>query len=111
MIRRLLRNERGTAVLLTLGFMIFLLAMVGFAVDLAYQMTATGELERSMEAAALAVMHRVLGQPEHVIHFGDPDVDRVYGHWFAFPDWTWVEAALHKSAGWTYGRAPPIMGA
>lgn len=63
------------------------------------------------EAEALAVMHRVLGQPEHVIHFGDPDVDRVYGHWFAFPDWTWVEAALHKSAGWTYGRAPPIMGA
>lgn len=54
MIRRLLRNERGTAVLLTLGFMIFLLAMVGFAVDLAYQMAATGELERSMEAAALA---------------------------------------------------------
>ena len=54
MIRRLLRNERGTAVLLTLGFMIFLLAMVGFAVDLGYQMTATGELERSMEAAALA---------------------------------------------------------
>jgi Putative Flp pilus-assembly TadE/G-like len=54
MIRRLLGNERGTAVLLTLGFMIFLLAMVGFAVDLAYQMVAIGELERSMEAAALA---------------------------------------------------------
>jgi hypothetical protein len=34
--------------------MIFLLAMVGFAVDLAYQMTVIGELERSMEAAALA---------------------------------------------------------
>lgn len=54
MIRRLLSNEEGTAVLLTLGFMIFLLAMVGFAVDLAYQMVAIGELERSMEAAALA---------------------------------------------------------
>jgi hypothetical protein len=54
MIRRLLGNERGTAVLLALGFMIFLLAMVGFAVDLAYQMVAIGELERSMEAAALA---------------------------------------------------------
>lgn len=54
MIRRLLGNERGTAVLLTLGFMVFLLAMVGFAVDLAYQMVAIGELERSMEAAALA---------------------------------------------------------
>jgi putative Tad-like protein involved in Flp pilus assembly len=51
---RRLANERGTAVLLTLGFMIFLLAMVGFAVDIAYQMAAIGELERSMEAAALA---------------------------------------------------------
>jgi Putative Tad-like Flp pilus-assembly len=49
-----LRGERGTAVLLTLGFMVFLLAMVGFAVDIAYQMAAIGELERSMEAAALA---------------------------------------------------------
>ena len=53
-IRELLRNERGTAVLLALGFMIFLLAMMGFAVDISYQMAATGELERSMEAAALA---------------------------------------------------------
>jgi hypothetical protein len=52
--QRLFANERGTAVLLTLGFMIFLLAMMGFASDLAYQMSATGELERSMEAAALA---------------------------------------------------------
>jgi Flp pilus assembly protein TadG len=52
--RQLLGNERGTAVLLTLGFMIFLLAMVGFAVDIGYQMSAIGELERSMEAAALA---------------------------------------------------------
>jgi len=53
-LRRLLHNQRGTAVLLTLGFMIFLLAMIGFAVDIAYQMAATGELERSVEAAALA---------------------------------------------------------
>ena len=34
--------------------MVFLLAMVGFAIDIAYQMAAIGELERSMEAAALA---------------------------------------------------------
>ena len=53
-LRGLVRNERGTAVLLALGFMVFLLAMAGFAVDLAYQMAATGEIERSMEAAALA---------------------------------------------------------
>jgi len=54
MIRRVLKEERGTAVLLAIGFMVFLLAMVGFAVDIAYQMAAIGELERSMEAAALA---------------------------------------------------------
>jgi Flp pilus assembly protein TadG len=54
MMRRILKDERGTTVLLTLGFMIFLFALVGFAVDMAYQMTAIGELERSMEAAALA---------------------------------------------------------
>lgn len=53
-IRRLVTSQRGTAVLLALGFMIFLLAMMGFAVDSTYQMAATGELERSMEAAALA---------------------------------------------------------
>ena len=50
----IVRNERGTAVLLALGFMVFLLALAGFAVDVAYQMAATGEVERSMEAAALA---------------------------------------------------------
>jgi Flp pilus assembly protein TadG len=54
MMRRILKDQRGTAVILTIGFMIFLLAMVGFAVDIAYQMAATGELQRSMEAAALA---------------------------------------------------------
>ncbi len=53
-LRRIFKEERGTAVLLALGFMIFLLAMGGIAIDVAYQMTATGELERSMEAAALA---------------------------------------------------------
>jgi len=53
-IRQLLLDQRGTAVLLTIGFMIFLLAMAGFAVDIAYQMAALGELERSVEAAALA---------------------------------------------------------
>jgi len=47
-------EQRGTAVLLALGFMIFLLALMGFAVDITYQMAAIGELERSMEAAALA---------------------------------------------------------
>jgi Flp pilus assembly protein TadG len=53
-LRRIFKEERGSAVLLALGFMIFLLAMGGIAIDVAYQMTATGELQRSMEAAALA---------------------------------------------------------
>ena len=48
-LRRIFNEERGTAVLLALGFMIFLLAMGGIAIDVAYQMTATGELQRSME--------------------------------------------------------------
>jgi hypothetical protein len=48
------RNQRGTAVLLALGFMIFLLAVGGIAIDVAYQMAAIGEVERAMEAAALA---------------------------------------------------------
>jgi hypothetical protein len=34
--------------------MVFLLAMIGFAVDISYEMSAIGELEKSMEAAALA---------------------------------------------------------
>ena len=54
MIRQALKDQRGTAVLLALGLMVFLLAMVGLAIDFAYQMAAIGELERSMEAAALA---------------------------------------------------------
>ena len=53
-LRSIFKDERGSAVLLALGFLIFLLAMGGIAIDLAYQMTATGELQRSMEAAALA---------------------------------------------------------
>jgi Flp pilus assembly protein TadG len=52
--RRFFADQRGTVVLLALGFMIFLLAVMGFAVDMTYQMAAIGELERSMEAAALA---------------------------------------------------------
>ena len=35
-IRRALAGERGTAVLLTIGMMVFILAMIGVAVDLAY---------------------------------------------------------------------------
>lgn len=53
-LRAIFKEERGNAVLLALGFLVFLLAMGGIAIDVAYQMTATGEAQRSMEAAALA---------------------------------------------------------
>jgi Flp pilus assembly protein TadG len=53
-LRSIFKDERGNAVLLALGFLVFLLAMGGIAIDVAYQMTATGEAQRSMEAAALA---------------------------------------------------------
>ncbi|HEY3068132.1 MAG TPA: TadG family pilus assembly protein [Methylomirabilota bacterium] len=53
-VREIVREERGNAVLLGLGFMLFLIAVGGIAIDLAYQMAAIGEVERSMEAAALA---------------------------------------------------------
>jgi Flp pilus assembly protein TadG len=53
-LRSILKEERGNAVLLALGFLVFLLAMGGIAIDVAYQMTAVGEAQRSMEAAALA---------------------------------------------------------
>ena len=53
-LRSIFKEERGSAVLLAFGFLIFLLAMGGIAIDVAYQMTATGEAQRSMEAAALA---------------------------------------------------------
>lgn len=48
------KDEQGGALILAFGFLIFLLAVGGYAIDLAYQMAAVGELERSMEAAALA---------------------------------------------------------
>ena len=53
-IRRISTDQRGTAVLLTIGMMVFIMAMIGVAVDLAYQFAAIGELEKSVEAAALA---------------------------------------------------------
>ena len=37
------KQERGSAILLALGFLVFLLAMGGIAIDVTYQMTAAGE--------------------------------------------------------------------
>ncbi len=47
-------NERGSVLLFMLGTLLFLLVFGGFAIDLAFYSTAKGELQRSMDAAALA---------------------------------------------------------
>ncbi len=47
-------NERGSVLLFMLGSLFFLLVFGGFAIDLAFFSTAKGELQRSMDAAALA---------------------------------------------------------
>ncbi len=51
---RLRGNERGSVLLFMLGTFLFLLVFGGFAIDLAFYSTARGELQRSMDAAALA---------------------------------------------------------
>ncbi len=51
---RLRGNERGSVLLFMLGTFLFLLVFGGFAIDLAFFSTARGELQRSMDAAALA---------------------------------------------------------
>ena len=47
-------NERGTVVLFMLGSLFFLLVFGGFAIDLSFLSVVRGELQRSMDAAALA---------------------------------------------------------
>ncbi len=47
-------NERGTVVIFILLSIFLLLVFGGFAIDLAFVSTAKGELQRSMDAAALA---------------------------------------------------------
>lgn len=49
-----LKDQRGNVLLFTTASMVFLLVMGGIAIDLAYQATAKGELQRSMDAASLA---------------------------------------------------------
>jgi hypothetical protein len=48
------RDERGSALLFTTVMLICLLMFGALAIDLAYFMTAKGELQRSVDAAALA---------------------------------------------------------
>ncbi len=50
----LVGNERGTVLFFVLGTLLGLALMGGLAIDLAFFSTAKGELQRSMDAAALA---------------------------------------------------------
>jgi Flp pilus assembly protein TadG len=50
----LVRDERGSVMIFSLAAMILLLVMGGLAIDLASQFTLRSEIQRSMDAAALA---------------------------------------------------------
>jgi hypothetical protein len=53
-LRDRLNNERGNVLLFTFTLLVFLLVMGGFAIDFAYQAAARTELQRTIDAAALA---------------------------------------------------------
>jgi hypothetical protein len=53
-LRDRLHNERGSVLLFTFTLLVFLLVMGGFAMDFAYQAAARTELQRTIDAAALA---------------------------------------------------------
>jgi Putative Flp pilus-assembly TadE/G-like len=53
-LRDRLHNERGNVLLFTFTLLVLVLVMGGFAIDFAYQAAARTELQRSMDAAALA---------------------------------------------------------
>src|SRR5215468_6403705 len=53
-LRDRLHNERGNVLLFTFTMLVFVLIMGGFAIDFAHQATARTELQRAMDAAALA---------------------------------------------------------
>ena len=53
-VRDWLNNERGNVLLFTFTLLVFLLVMGGFAIDFAYQAAARTELQRTIDAAALA---------------------------------------------------------
>jgi hypothetical protein len=47
-------NDRGSVLIFTTALLIMLLAFLGLSIDLTYYMGAKGELQRSLDAAALA---------------------------------------------------------
>ena len=53
-VSRVLAEVRGSVLLFTIVALVFILIMGGFAVDFAHQVTAKNEVQRSMDAAALA---------------------------------------------------------
>jgi Flp pilus assembly protein TadG len=58
--RALPRNRRGSVVLLCAFFLVVLMAMVGFAVDVGYLNLARTQLQRTADAAALAAAAELL---------------------------------------------------
>ena len=53
-LRDRLHNERGNVLLFTFTLLVLVLVMGGFAIDFAFQAAARTELQRSIDAAALA---------------------------------------------------------
>ncbi len=47
-------NERGSVLLFMIGTLLFLLVFGGFAIDISFFSVVKGELQRSIDAAALA---------------------------------------------------------
>jgi Flp pilus assembly protein TadG len=54
MARRWLGDEKGNVLLFTTAMMVFLLVMAGIAIDLGYLALVDNEVQRAMDAAALA---------------------------------------------------------
>jgi hypothetical protein len=52
--RPLVRDQRGSVLIFTTALLVFLLVFTGLAVDLTFYMSAQGELQKSLDAAALA---------------------------------------------------------
>jgi Flp pilus assembly protein TadG len=52
--RHCFRDQRGTVILFTAVALVALLAMGGFAIDMAYLLAIKGEIQRSLDAGALA---------------------------------------------------------
>ena len=75
--RPLIRDQRGSVLIFTTALLVFLLVFAGLAVDLDYYMWAKGEVQRMVDAAALAGAAKLQFKetPEH-------DAARAYAQQF-----------------------------